>query len=140
MEAIALVVSIAQLLLVTSKTVNYLNDLAHASQTRRQLATEAAYLFALLTRLNYRVEEIEHGAADHDEDWLRATRSLGPVLDQLREAMEELHGRIGIAEGRRGRMRQALASPLDERKARDILERIERLKSLIDISLQSDTM
>lgn len=99
MEAIALVASIAQLLLVISNTVNYLNDLARASQTRRQLVTEAAYLFALLTSLKYRVEEIEHGAADHDEDWLRATRSLGPVLKQLREAMEELHGKIGLWRG-----------------------------------------
>jgi hypothetical protein len=37
-------------------------------------------------------------------------------------------------------MSQALASPLNERKAKDVLERIERLKSLIDIPLQSDTM
>lgn len=56
--------AVVQLIDVTSKVVNYFNDVKDAPKDRAKLAREAANLLPLFTELRYRVEETKsiHGS------------------------------------------------------------------------------
>ncbi len=55
-SAIGLAAALAQLLVVLTQTIQYLNDVQNAPKDRGRTIQEAAALLGLLTSLNYNVE------------------------------------------------------------------------------------
>lgn len=133
--AVGLVASIIQLIDATVTAIKYLNDVKDAPKDRSKLALEATSLLVLLTDLRYKVEEVR--ATD---PWLTAVGSLGVEkgpLEQFRDAMETLIRKLKPSTGMR-RLGIGLLWSLDKKEIDDILSKIDRLKSLIGLALQSD--
>jgi hypothetical protein len=89
---VGLTASIIQLIDATMGAIKYLNDVKDAPKDRATLAKEATSLLMLLTDSRYRLEE-----AKSTDSWFTGIRSLGAEggpLDQLKEAMEELAGKL----------------------------------------------
>ena len=129
--AVGLLASIGQLIDLTSKFVEYINKVASAPKDRVLLAMEASSLLALLTSLKYRAEE----SPKEQDPWFVGLRSLaceyGPI-QQFKLAMIELAGKFEPKKG------GSLRWPFTEKSIKDILSRIERLKSLVTMALQGD--
>ena len=133
--AVALAASIVQLINTTMTAIKYLNDVKDAPKDRSRLALEATSLLMLLTDLRYRVEEV--GASDLR---LTAVASLGVEkgpLEQFKDAMETLIRKLKPKTGME-KLGMALLWSLDKKEIDDLLSKIERLKSLIGLALQSD--
>lgn len=139
MDPLSLTVSITTLIGATTQVLSYLNDVKTASKERAKLASEATNLLALLTSLRYKAEEVEQ----ERNQWYENIRSLlgganGP-LDQFRSALEELAGKLAPATGLK-KFSRTLTWTLDKKECIDILDKIERLKTLVGLALQEDQL
>src|SRR5579862_8185400 len=92
MDPLSITASIFAILQLTSKVIEYLDDVKDAPEDRAQCAIEASNLYNLLTTLRYRLEE---GASN--KPWNAAVRALnvknGP-LDQYKLLLEGLQAKI----------------------------------------------
>lgn len=134
-EVIGLVAFITQVIGVTTKTIQYLSDVKDAPKERAKLAREASSLVALLTDLRYKAEDVKS-----IDPWFASVRSLGAdmgPLQQFRDAMEELGRKLkpqtGVA-----KFGKALLWTIDKNDIKDILAKIERLKTTVGLALQID--
>lgn len=134
---VGFVAAVVQLIDITSKVVNYLNDLKDAPQDRAKLAREAAGLLVLFTDLRYRLEETKS-----TDPWFNGLRSLGgeggPLME-FKSAMEDIANKLAPAPRGMNFMR-VLHSTLDKREIVATLSKIERLKSLVGLALQKDQL
>ncbi|KAF1993263.1 hypothetical protein P154DRAFT_549673 [Amniculicola lignicola CBS 123094] len=125
--------SIIAVLSLSAKVLKYLNCVKDAPKDRAQCAIVASNLSNLLWNLRYRLEE-----GDPAKPWYIAIRALaienGP-LDQFKEALETLQTRMTDG-GRLKKAQEALVWRFKKDEIREILERMEHLKKLIEIALQ----
>ena len=134
-EVIGLVSSIIQVIGATTKTIQYLSDVKDAPKERAKLAREASSLVALLTDLRYKVEEVKS-----TDPWFASVRSLGAdmgPLQQFRDAMEGLERKLKPHTGIE-KFGKALLWTIDKNDIKDILGKIERLKTTVGLALQMD--
>ena len=132
---VGFIAAVVQLIDVTSKVVSYFNDVKDAPKDRAKLAREATGLFALFTDLRYRVEE-----TTSNDPWFTGLRSLGAdggPLMEFQTAMEEIANKLTPASSVVN-LRRALRWTLDKKKMDTILSKIERLKTLVSLTLQKD--
>ncbi|KZM20487.1 hypothetical protein ST47_g8336 [Ascochyta rabiei] len=134
-DPLSIAASIIAILQLSAKVLAYLNDVKNASKDRAQCAMEASNTHSLLTNLRFRLE-----ASTGSEPWYTAVRALavenGP-FDQFKAALLKLQD--GMTEG--GRLKEAGAALVWKFKRQetvDILNRIERLKSVVEVALQMD--
>ncbi|OCK75534.1 hypothetical protein K432DRAFT_361892 [Lepidopterella palustris CBS 459.81] len=137
MDPLSVTASIIAVLQLTNAIIGYLNDVKGASKDRAQCAIEASNVYNLLVNLKYRLEE-----ASSNDAWYTAVRALavtnGP-LDQYRSALEQLQSKvISTSTSGLGKIGSALTWKLSKEEVADILSKIERLKSLIQIALEMD--
>ncbi|KAF1935174.1 hypothetical protein EJ02DRAFT_416166, partial [Clathrospora elynae] len=135
MDPLSIAASIIAVLQLSAKVLAYLNDVKDASKERAKCAVEASNLHSLLLNLRFRLEE---GIAN--TPWYTAIRALavdnGP-LDQFKQALETLQTRMTDG-GRLKKASEALMWKFKKEEIAGILDRIERLKSLVEIALQMD--
>ena len=137
LTAVGLAASIAQLIATTTRAISYINDIKDAPKARARLATEAARLLPSLTSLRYRIE-----VSTSTDPWFVGVRSLGVEqgpLDQFKEAMEILAEKLNPRYGAK-KLRCKLLWTLDKKEIGDILDRIERMKTLVGLALQRDNL
>lgn len=135
MDPLSIAASIIAIVQLSSKVIGFLNEVKDASKERTQCAVEASNLNSLLFNLRFRLEE-----GNADASWYTAIRALavenGP-LDQFKHALETLQA--GMTGG--GRLRkagEALMWKFKKEEIASILDRMERLKTLVEIALQMD--
>ncbi|KAF2192220.1 hypothetical protein K469DRAFT_716724 [Zopfia rhizophila CBS 207.26] len=135
MDPLSATASVIAILQLSSKVVGYLTDVKDASKERAKCAVEASNLHSLLLNLRFRLEE---GSAD--TPWYTAVRALavenGP-LDQFKQALETLQTKMTDG-GRLKKAGEALVWKFKKEEVASILDRMERLKSLVEIALQMD--
>ncbi|KAI4264197.1 MAG: hypothetical protein L6R42_000683 [Xanthoria sp. 1 TBL-2021] len=136
MEAVGVAASLVQLVDITAKTIKYLNSIKDASEERAGLLREASTLLNLLISLQTQVDE-----AKQSEEWFVGIRSLtvknGP-LDQLRDGLEHLTDKLKPKRGVESTVRKFVWT-LDKTYCEDMLQKIERAKSSINLALHGDT-
>lgn len=133
--AVGFIAAVVQLIDVTSKVVSYFNDVKDAPKDRAKLAREATGLLALFTDLRYRVEE-----TNSNDPWFTGLRSLGAhggPLTEFQTAMEEIANKLAPASGVVN-LKRVLRWTLDKKEMDTILSKIERLKTLVGLTLQKD--
>ncbi|KAH8728164.1 ankyrin repeat domain-containing protein [Phaeosphaeriaceae sp. PMI808] len=135
MDPLSVAASIIAILQLSAKVLAYLNDVKDASKGHAQCAIEASNLHNLLTNLRFRLEE-----GHTHQPWFDAVRALavenGP-LDQFKQALETLQTKITDG-GRLKKIGGALIWKFKKEEVDDILARMERLKTLIEIALRMD--
>lgn len=126
--------AVVQLIDVTSKAVIYFNDVKNAPKERAKLAREATNLLSLFTELRYRVEET--AATD---PWFAGLRSLGgqggPLME-FKDAMDAIADKL--VPPKSGVNLRVLRWTLEKKEIEAILWKIDRLKALVGLALQSD--
>jgi hypothetical protein len=137
MDPLSVAASIITLVQFSTKVLAYLNDVKDAPQGCTQCAIEISNLLSLLYRLRDHVER-----ADPTQSWYTAIQALaldnGP-LDQFKQALETLQSKL--TDGGGGKLKKvgdALVWKFKKEEVASILDRIERLKSLVEIALQMD--
>lgn len=134
---VGFVAAVVQLIDVTSKVVNYLNDVKDAPKDRAKLAREATGLLALFTDLRYRLEE-----TTSTDPWFNGLRSLagegGPLME-FKSEMEDIANKLAPAP-RVVSLTRVLHWTIEKREIVAILSKIERLKSLVSLALQKDQL
>lgn len=135
MDPLSITVNIITVLQLTSKVIEYLNDVKNAPKDGARFAIEASNLYNLLVTLRYRLEE-----GRSNEAWYTAVRSLGVQngpLDQYKHALEQLQRKI-MSESGLGKIGSALLWKFNKEEVASVLSRMERLKTLIQIALEMD--
>ena len=135
MDPLSLSASIVAVLQITGKLLSYLNDVRNSTKDQAQLAVEASNIYGLLASLRFRVEQ----SNPHDP-WFSAVRNLGTEngpLDQAKEALERLVTKAEPCQGIQ-RLGKQLMWKFEKSEMRDILDKIERIKTLVNIALTDD--
>ena len=135
MDPLSITASIVAVLQLTSIVIEYASSVKDSSKDRAQCANEALNLYNLLFRLRSRLEE-----ANSNERWYAATQALavkdGP-FDQYKHALEQLLAKVAGAGGIK-KIGNALLWKFSKEEVTNILSRIERLKTLVQIALEMD--
>ncbi|KAF2732165.1 hypothetical protein EJ04DRAFT_343492 [Polyplosphaeria fusca] len=135
MDPLSATASLIAILQLSSKVVAYLTDVKNASKEHAKCAIEASNLHSLLLNLKFRLEE---GSAEMP--WYTTVRALavenGP-LDQFKEALELLQTKMTNG-GRMHKAGEALIWKFKKEEVNGILDRMERLKSMVEIALEMD--
>jgi hypothetical protein len=137
MDPLSVTASVIAILQLTNEVVKYLNDVKDAPKECQQCATEASNLQNLLIQL------LAHATQRHSGDpWFTAVQDLnaanGP-LDQYREALERFRAKTIVENGAQ-KLKQRLAWKFSKAEVASIVSRIERLKSLVVIALELDSL
>ena len=135
MDPLSLTASIVAVLQMTGKLLSYLNHVRNTTKDQAQLAVEVSNIYGLLTTLRFRVEQ----SNTHDP-WFSAVHELGREngpLDQVKEALERLMLKLEPCQGMQ-RLGKQLIWKFEKLEMRDILDKIERIKSLVNIALTDD--
>ena len=131
MDPLSAAASIIAVLQLSGKVLGYLNDVKSASKDRSKCAIEVANLNSLLTALRFHLEE------SSSTPWYATAKTLavenGP-LDQFKQALEELHFKMVS----RDKIGDTLVWKFKKEEIVSILDRMERLKTLVEIALQMD--
>lgn len=139
MEVIGLSAGLATLIEVTTKTIKYLNRVREASHDRWTLSVETTSLLPLLIDLRNQVDQESNGEA-----WFDCVRSLGAEngpMDQLREALVQLTQKLKPKpKGGLKDLTRAFIWPFDKVYCEEILRKIERVKNIISLAVQRDTL
>ena len=114
-----------------------MNDVRHATAEQAKVAIEASNLYSLLTSLRFRVEM----AQAHDT-WFKQVCLLGThdgPLDQFKDILEKLTTQVSVST-KKSQIKSALKCKFTKSEIQDALNRMERLKSLINCALNSDLL
>ena len=137
MDPLSVTASIIAILQLSAEVLTYLNNVKEASKDRAQCAIEASSLYSLLVNLRFRLEE-----GDVSQPWYTTVRTLavgnGP-LDQFKQALETLQTKMTDG-GRLKQAGRALVWKFQKEEIASILGRMERLKTLIEVALQMDSL
>jgi hypothetical protein len=136
-EALGLATSILAVLRLSGTVVQYLHQLTSVSEDRQRILTEVTSISGLLYCLKDLAER-----GQWTNTWTMTISSLnvpdGP-LEQLRNALERLVEKLAPATGLK-RVGKILIWPLQKEDVKDILNTIERQKTLFGLALQNDHM
>lgn len=136
-EPLSICASVIAILQLGDKVTSYFRDVRNADKEQKEVQLELYSLNILLTSLRYRVEE-----ARADEPWFQRVKLLGTKdgeLDQFIKALRKIEEKIDRP-AKRDIYRQALLWKFTIAELKNILERIERLKSLIQLALADDQL
>ena len=137
-DPLSVTVSIVALLEFSAKVIGYLNDVKNGSEDRGRVLSEIASVNCML----YSLQEKAHEDKQNDA-WSSTFDSLnvpkGP-LDQIRTALESLSRKLAPPSTSLKRIRKIMTWPFQKGEIKEILERIERAKGLLNLALQNDHM
>jgi hypothetical protein len=134
-EVIGLVAAITELACITKESIKFLDKIKQGSKRRAELLDEAGSLMGLLLRLESRVEAFGDDPRTHQWD-----QALTRLLHQLKASLEELLSRAGVSSGSsHTSFSQRIGFVLRDSACQEILDKIGRVKSSIQIVLQEKT-
>ncbi|KAI9684579.1 MAG: hypothetical protein M1822_005667 [Bathelium mastoideum] len=135
MDPLSVTASIISIVQLSCEIIKYLSDVKDAPEECRRCQIEVSNTQNLLLNLQRRVKEGQSG-----ETWFNEINKLkdsdGP-LSQYKQALEELRSRLQAQDGFQ-RVKRRLLWKFNKEEVRDILTRMERLKTIISIALEND--
>jgi hypothetical protein len=135
MDPLSVTAGVIAVLQLTAVVIGYLHDVEDAPKECRKCTVEAANLQNLLTNLRFHLED-----ATSNDSWYTTVRSLavenGP-LDQYKHALEQLLSQV-TSQDIVGKVKKRLLWKFSKADVEGILQRMERLKSLVSIAIELD--
>lgn len=135
MDGLSVAANVIAVLHLTGEVIDYLKQVKDAPKDCQQCHSEASNLHGLLINLLYHLNQ-----SKTDDTWCTTVRALtvknGP-LDQYKQALVLLRARVEIPDGIQ-KVKRRLLWKFDKKEVASILERMERLKSLVSIALEMD--
>lgn len=137
MDPLSITASILAILKLTESLTKFIIDTNRATNDQQKLAAEANSLTGLLIQLHCRVKE-----ARSNDPWFNHAKFLvannGP-LEQFQHILEKIVQQT-TSFSNRERLQAALTWKWTKSEVNDALNRIERLKTLINIALTNDAL
>lgn len=135
MDGVSAAASIFAVLQATAEVIAYLKDVKDAPRDCRDCLQEASSLHNLLNNLLFHINQ-----GTHDEAWYTTIKALfvedGPI-DQFKQALTLLMSKVDT-QSQFQKARRCLTWKFTKGEVSIILGRIERIKSLIVIALETD--
>ena len=133
MDALSITANIIALLQLTGSVLDYLKDFKDASKDRFRLMGELSGLKCLLSLLETRVNESKAG-----DPWLGHTvRMLDDLLDQFKSDLARLASKLGGGGAVKAFVKKMTWS-FEKTEIKDLLSKIERVKTLVLLALAND--
>src|ERR1700722_19947922 len=133
MDALSITANIIALLQLTGSVLDYLKDFKDASKDRFRLMGELSGLKCLLSLLETRVNESKAG-----DPWLGHTvRILDDLLDQFKSDLARLASKLGGGGAVKAFVKKMTWS-FEKTEIKDLLSKIERVKTLVLLALTND--
>jgi hypothetical protein len=132
MDPLSITASVIAVLQLTGTVIGYLNEVENAPNECQQCTIEASNIPNLLINLRYRLEQGQAGDA-----WFTALNIENGPLDQCKQALEQLRSKVEAQDGLH-KMKRRLLWKFSKKEVTEILARMERLKSLLNIALEGD--
>ncbi len=143
MEAIGFASALISLVEATATVISYLNDVKNAPAERTQLLKELTSLNIFLGTLNSLTVQIATEPDASTDEWLATVRALdvpdGPFR-QLNSLLEDLKRKLA-PEGHRTfttRLAERIMWKFSKEDVKDMLKKVERVKSLVMVAVQQD--
>ncbi|KAL8719944.1 MAG: hypothetical protein Q9225_003121 [Loekoesia sp. 1 TL-2023] len=137
MDPLSLTASLVAVGRLAATATSYLKQIKAGSSERVKLREEIRNVAYMLDILNDRVDDVEN-----PEKELLTIRSLavnGGPLDQLRSALELLATKLA-PHGRLKQISRPMLWPLSRKDVHDILNTLERQKSLLSLAIENDNV
>ncbi|KAF2234280.1 hypothetical protein EV356DRAFT_485663, partial [Viridothelium virens] len=131
---LGIISSVGSIIDGTTKLIGYINETRNASKDARDFRQDAIEIQSLMFRLKYRLED-----PDTSQAWLKETTRLEPLVDNLKDALLDFADEIQPVQGVR-KVGRRLLWTLKKQDIQPILNRIERLKSLINLVLTDNLL
>ena len=132
MDPLSITASVIAILTLTTEVISYIQVATGAPKEWRQYAIEALNIQTLLTNLRFHLED-----ADINDPWFKSVATLrikdGP-LDQFEAALRLLKSKVSVETDTVKRM----LWKLNKAEADSVVQRMERLKSLVNVALEMD--
>lgn len=128
---------------VASAIYSYSSDVKDAKGDIQQLSNEIFALIGVLERLKVNQEQISTGKSiDHSKAFSQESNqdSLRHVLHQSLEFLQDLHKRLEFPKTRFKAKIQKLKWPFEQKETTQHLQRLERVKTYLILSLMTDEM
>jgi len=135
-SAIGLVASVIQTLSAVGELIKYVNEVKNASDDKARLAREAASLVVFLTGFRYDIEQLD--LKDSRYSGLSQVAAEDGPLNQLLATVGRLLKKLKRTS--RWKLLRATTWPLERREVDATIDLIERLKSLINLSITADSL
>ena len=135
MDPLSITASVIAIVQLTGTIIQYLSDVENAPKECQKCTIEASNLLNLLVNVRYRLEQGE--PSDPCFTAVRALAVTNGPLDQYKHALEQLQSKVAPADGIH-KIKRALVWKFSKPEVADILARMERLKSLIGLTLEMD--
>lgn len=121
---------------LTYKVLGYLKTVHHAEKEIKDYNREAPILTELLTSL---AAHVMQNSGHNVDPWFESIQTLqhGP-MQQYQVALDEFKAKVLPVKGLRDKITQQMTWKFVKDDLKDILAKMERLKTLIAISLQKD--
>ena len=136
-DPLSVCASIIAIINLGSQVISYSSDVWNAEKEQAEVQAELYGLFSLLTRLRCRLEE-----ARTNEQWFQNVRFLGRKngeINQLEEMMSTMVNKTN-PRTKTDKLKQAFYWKFHKEEVKNLLERIERLKSLVQSALTDDQL
>ncbi|KAI9704650.1 MAG: hypothetical protein M1820_005398 [Bogoriella megaspora] len=135
-EVIGVISSVGQLIDGTTKLIGYINDTKNASKDAREFAKEAMDMKILLQDFQDRLKD--QNAPDF---WISKVQDVVPLVDRLDSLIDDFNKQVQpVPEGRLQAVKKAgksLLWTLKKSHVKEIVDRIERLQSVIGLYLDN---
>lgn len=128
---------------VASAIYSYCRDVKDAKGDIQQLSNEIFALIGVLERLKVNQDQISTGkSTDHSKAFSQESNqdSLRHVLQQSIEFLQDIHNRLESPKTRSQAKIQKLKWPFEQKETTQHLQRLERVKTYLILSLMTDEM
>ena len=137
MDPLSLTASLIAILQLSSKVTLYLKQLKSGSRERIKFREEIRNITYMIQVLNDRIEDAE--ALGDDLASIKSLKTCGGPLDQLKNAFEFLAHKLA-SHGMLENFARSMLWPFSKAEVKDILNIIERQKSMLGLALENDQM
>ncbi len=137
-ETIGLIASIAQLAELSQKVFKFVDSLRSASKDQKDLSRELNAFVPILLRLLDKTNDARRQSLD--QQWLDAMRWFKPVLDELVSTLGRMIDRLPLqSDSKLKTFADKVGWVLTQEKCKEVLSRIERLKTTLLVALNENT-
>ncbi|KAF2224387.1 hypothetical protein BDZ85DRAFT_216344, partial [Elsinoe ampelina] len=137
MDPLSVTASIIAILTLTHNVGQHLNGVRDAPRDCEQCAIEIANLVGPLTQLKVLAQQAQAAGGSPWLEQLSGLNVKGGVIDQYAQALHLLQEKVKVGDSV-DRVKARLVWPFQKKEVENILQRMERLKSLITLALTMD--
>jgi hypothetical protein len=138
-DPIGLTGAIIAILQLTVAVVGYIKEAKGISKHKKKLRVEVRSVEHLLKLLSDQAEEVQEEESTEWSATLKSVNGKDGPLSQIRQILEDLRSKLQPVQGLK-KVGEVLLWPFEKKDVDEIVHRIERQKTWLNLALQNDHM